>query len=170
MLMLMQNSKLARKLEANSINKLIYVISKDDCLIDSKLDEELSNVDRSKLVRVELERGRKIGQIYLTSLWTFLVSLIHSLVIILNHKPNLCITNGPAISVSILLAIRCLQMATFKLSYSCKVVYIESFCRTKTLSLSGKIIYHLRLADEFYVQWPGLSNSYSRAKYKGLLV
>ncbi|EEC13566.1 conserved hypothetical protein [Ixodes scapularis] len=48
------------------------------------------------------------------------------------------------------------------------VVYVESFCRVETLSITGRVLYHL--ADHFVVQWPQLSAKYPRAKYHGLLV
>lgn len=53
----------------------------------------------------------------------------------------------------------------------CKIIYIESVARTKSLSLSGKIM--LYLADSFLVQWPELAHKYKKNKnvvYGGLLV
>lgn len=35
-----------------------------------------------------------------------------------------------------------------------KVVFVESFCRVQSLSLTGRLLYYL--ADRFVVQWPGL--------------
>jgi len=48
------------------------------------------------------------------------------------------------------------------------MIYVESFARVKSLSLSGKILYWL--VDRFIVQWPGLSERYKRAEYHGILV
>ena len=48
------------------------------------------------------------------------------------------------------------------------VVYVESFCRVETLSLSGKILYYM--ADQFVVQWPQLSDKYPRSTYMGRVV
>ncbi|KZK42839.1 hypothetical protein AM2_2498 [Lactococcus cremoris] len=48
-----------------------------------------------------------------------------------------------------------------------KVIFIESYARTETLSLTGKLVY--RLSDLFIVQWPDLSKKYSKAKYYGEL-
>jgi len=50
---------------------------------------------------------------------------------------------------------------------SSKIIFVESICRTRTLSLTGKIVYHLRLADTLFVQWPELQASYPRATYSG---
>jgi beta-1,4-N-acetylglucosaminyltransferase len=46
-----------------------------------------------------------------------------------------------------------------------KIIYVESFCRVKKLSLSGKLLYYI--ADKFIVQWPGLLVPYPRAEYLG---
>jgi beta-1,4-N-acetylglucosaminyltransferase len=47
-------------------------------------------------------------------------------------------------------------------------VYVESFARVKTLSLSGKLLYPF--VDRFIVQWPGLKEKWTRAEYLGVLV
>jgi len=47
------------------------------------------------------------------------------------------------------------------------VVFIESGCRVERLSLSGLILYHLRLCDSFLVQWEALRARYPRAECIG---
>jgi beta-1,4-N-acetylglucosaminyltransferase len=37
-----------------------------------------------------------------------------------------------------------------------RVVFVESFCRVKTLSLTGRLLYYF--ADRFVVQWPQLKD------------
>jgi beta-1,4-N-acetylglucosaminyltransferase len=49
----------------------------------------------------------------------------------------------------------------------CSLIYIESIARVHRLSLSGKILYHLRLSDSLLVQWPELQAKYPRAHYAG---
>lgn len=173
MLMLIQNAKLRKKLDSDCIDKLTFLISEDDSLICDKIDSEFSNLKNtsiSKLKKISMKRARRVGQSYVTAVWTFLISFLQSINIVLKHRPSFCLTNGPAISVTILLAIRCLQILTCGFYYKCYIIYIESFCRTKSLSFSGKLIYHLRLANKFYVQWPDLCVLYPSAIYKGLLV
>ena len=36
------------------------------------------------------------------------------------------------------------------------IVFIESFCRVKSLSLTGRILYALGIVDLFLVHWPEL--------------
>lgn len=55
------------------------------------------------------------------------------------------------------------------LGSSCsRTVFCESFCRVKSLSLSGRIMY--LLADRFVVHWPELLLKYPRAEYVGQLM
>jgi len=48
-----------------------------------------------------------------------------------------------------------------------KIVFVESFCRVKSLSLSGRLLYPI--ADAFIVQWPQLTQRYPKAKYLGVI-
>ncbi len=48
-----------------------------------------------------------------------------------------------------------------------KCVFIESLTRANQLSIAGKIVYHLRLAHQMYVQWPALGKKYARASFAG---
>ncbi|KAH8861375.1 UDP-N-acetylglucosamine transferase subunit ALG14 like [Schistosoma japonicum] len=52
--------------------------------------------------------------------------------------------------------------------HSTLIIFVESICRTKTLSLSGKILYHTHLVDVI-VQWPELKTKYPKSIYLGLL-
>lgn len=162
MLLLIENCRLMEKKV-----RPLCVVTDDDQLIGDKLELRFRSKEYD-LIR--LKRARQVGQSYLTSIVTVLLSLFQALHIVYNERPRALITNGPAISVIMCFAIRFLQYSTFTLMYNCDIIYVESFCRTRTLSLSGKIIYLMRLADQFYVQWPKLHEKYPRTSYKGLLV
>ena len=47
-------------------------------------------------------------------------------------------------------------------------MFVESFARAQSLSLSGRILYPI--ADLFLVQWPALVAKYPRAEYHGVLI
>jgi len=51
----------------------------------------------------------------------------------------------------------------------CRIVYIESIARVRKLSLSGLILYRLRVADSLLVQWPELQARYPRSVHAGRL-
>jgi hypothetical protein len=45
-----------------------------------------------------------------------------------------------------------------------KSIYVESICRVRTLSLTGKLL--VKVVDEFLVQWPELLRNYPFASLK----
>jgi len=55
---------------------------------------------------------------------------------------------------------------------SCKIVFVESFCRSQSLSLSGRLLYPF--VDRFVVHWDELAKSlrsrgFSRVEFLGTL-
>ena len=102
-------------------------------------------------------RSRKVGQSYVTSVWTTIIASYDSYKRCIRIKPDLVICNGPGTCVPI-----CLMS---KLICRSMVVFVESFCRVNSLSLTGKILYFV--ADHFIVHWPTLKSKYSRSKYLG---
>ncbi|RZC74159.1 hypothetical protein C5167_049633 [Papaver somniferum] len=50
------------------------------------------------------------------------------------------------------------------------IFYVESIARVKRLSLSGLLLYKLRIADLVFVQWPHLQKKYPRTLYVGCLM
>ena len=85
--------------------------------------------------------------------------------------PTLIITNGPATAVILILAafiLRFFNIRGAERMGMCRTVYVESFARVKTLSLSGKLL--VRVVDRFLVQWEELEGYGGRAEYWGILV
>lgn len=98
--------------------------------------------------------------------------------------PNLILANGPATSTILILASFILQFlgiaplspptensfpnSTTDLN-TLRTVYIESFARVKTLSLSGEIIRRTRLA-KVLVQWPRLAEQDREVENIGIVV
>ena len=50
---------------------------------------------------------------------------------------------------------------------SCKIVFVESVCRTRSLSLTGLLLFPV--TDRFVVQWEGLHQAWPTSEYLGLL-
>ena len=46
-----------------------------------------------------------------------------------------------------------------------RLVYVESVTRTRSISLSGRLVYPL--ADRFFAQWPAAAERLRRAEYRG---
>jgi beta-1,4-N-acetylglucosaminyltransferase len=69
--------------------------------------------------------------------------------------PNVILSTGAGVAVPFFLVGKLLRR---------RLVYVESFTRTQSGSLSGRLVYPL--ADEFFVQWPRAANG-RRMRYAG---
>lgn len=76
------------------------------------------------------------------------------------EKPDIIISTGSEIAIPAIFLAKILRK---------KTIFIESWCRVKTKSATGKMIYYI--SDEFLVQWPQLLEIYGdKAKYKGAVI
>lgn len=71
--------------------------------------------------------------------------------------PDVIITNGPATAVIVLLAAMFLKFVGVAPVGNMKTIYVESWARVKTLSLSGKVLLRMGICDRFLVQWEALA-------------
>jgi beta-1,4-N-acetylglucosaminyltransferase len=74
-------------------------------------------------------------------------------------RPRVIVTTGAGIAV---------PFAWIGRLLGARVVYIESFTRIESASLSGRMI--APVTDRLYVQWPELAQSLRRARYVGTVV
>ncbi len=79
-----------------------------------------------------------------------------SLRIMIKERPKVMITTG-------VLAI--VPLALLMKLFGGKLIYLESFAKVTSKTLSGKLLY--RFADRFYVQWEEMLKLYPNAIYKG---
>ena len=75
------------------------------------------------------------------------------------RRPDVILSTGAALAVPFFLVGRL---------HGCRLVYVESLTRIRTLSLSGRIVYPL--AGAFFVQWPEAAAGRRRATYAGKLL
>lgn len=75
------------------------------------------------------------------------------------RRPDVILSTGAGLAVPFFLAGR---------FHGCRLVYVESLTRTRSLSLSGRIVYPL--ASVFFVQWPGAARRRRKARYVGNLL
>jgi len=88
--------------------------------------------------------------------WLMLMNFFKSLKIFLTEKPDIMISTGALATIPM-----CILAKLFKR----KLVFIESFAKVTSPTLTGKLMY--KFADEFYVQWEEMLNIYPNAIYKG---
>lgn len=81
-----------------------------------------------------------------------------SLYIYFKEKPDVIISTG------VLSTIPMLFIGHF---FKKKVIYIESFAKINSPTMTGKLIYKKKIANQFYVQWEFMLEFYPNAIYKG---
>ena len=81
-----------------------------------------------------------------------------SLYIYIKEKPDVIISTG------VLSTIPMLFIGHF---FKKKVIYIESFAKINSPTMTGKLIYKKKIANQFYVQWKSMLEFYPAAIYKG---
>lgn len=127
-------------------------------------------------------RARRVHQSLLTTPFTALLS-INDIVPALraappNTKdftkammpyPSLVFSNGPATSFFVAVVIHALKIFYLVPEDCMRFVYIESWARISTLSLTGKLFYYTGLADLFLVQHSQVAENY-KVKNAGQMV
>lgn len=122
----------------------------DSFILTEKTDYEVAKKDVRTLYVKQINRREILFP------FKFIGNYIRSLRIYYKEKPDVMITTG-------VLAI--IPMALIMKFHGKKIVYIESFAKVTSKTLSGKLIY--KFADQFYVQWEQMLDLYSNAIYKG---
>lgn len=87
-----------------------------------------------------------------------LFTAIKSLYIYIKEKPDIIISTG------VLVAIPMMYIGHI---FHKKVIYIESFAKISSPTMTGKLVYEKNIADRFYVQWESMKKVYPNAICKG---
>lgn len=146
-----------------------YVIANTDThsvlkLVDIEVAKEPVKEKHSFEI-VAISRSREVKQSYWTAVFTTCAAILNSIPILWRTQPDLIITNGPGTCVPICLVAFWLKI--FFINRNCKIVYVESYCRVKSLSLSGKLL--LGITDLFVAQWPEVVSLSKKIEYFGRL-
>ncbi|UOQ87052.1 PssD/Cps14F family polysaccharide biosynthesis glycosyltransferase [Gracilibacillus salinarum] len=91
-------------------------------------------------------------------IFKFFYNIIKSLYIFMRERPDVVITTGVHTSV---------PMCYIAKLFRKKVIFIESFAKSSTPTLSGKLVYPI--ADLFIVQWESMKEVYPKAIYGGTI-
>lgn len=86
----------------------------------------------------------------------FSFNILKSFMIFIREKPDVIVTTGAHTAV---------PMCYIAKIFGKKVIFIESFAKTSTPTISGKLIYPI--ADLFIVQWKDMLKHYPKAIYGG---
>ncbi|KAI1433449.1 oligosaccharide biosynthesis protein Alg14 like-domain-containing protein [Xylaria sp. CBS 124048] len=105
-------------------------------------------------------RARYVHQSWLTTPFSATLSLLDIVYILFTppqtrpmlHYPGVIATNGPGTGFLFLLVARAFRFARISPASHIRTIYVESWARVKSLSLTGKLVQRLGLADTFIVQ------------------
>ncbi|KAI3719237.1 hypothetical protein L6452_20132 [Arctium lappa] len=136
-------------------------------VFEETLDDKTSLQGPDDTQFLQIYRSREVGQSYITSVGTTLLALAHALWLMIKIRPQVILCNGPGTCIPICAIAFIFKVLGIRWSY---IFYVESIARVKRLSLSGLLLYKLRMADQLFVQWPQLQKQYPRAHYVGRLM
>ncbi|KAF9070551.1 glycosyltransferase family 1 protein [Rhodocollybia butyracea] len=166
-----------------------YILSEGDTLSERKAialeaskvantTTENSNTNTLPYTILVIPRARKVHQSLMTTPSTAFFSLLQCLYHITiksiygrnQHNAgyyfaDVLLLNGPGTCLVLCVAV---YFNKFIHLSAPKVIYVESFARVKTLSLSGKLL--RPLVDKFIVQWPQLLKDNGRGECRGWLI
>lgn len=148
--------RIVERLDGERYSPRQYVIASTDKtsvvkVIESEVRRQ-PDTQKQTYEIVTIPRSRAVHQSYLSSVATTVLSLLSCVPIVLKARPELILTNGPGTCVPVCL-VAFLARLLF-LNTKCRIVFVESFCRVRSLSLSGRIL--LYIVDMFVVQWQEL--------------
>ena len=84
--------------------------------------------------------------------------LFKSLYIFIKERPNVIISTG---------VLAAIPMLFFGHLFKKKVIYIESFAKISSPTMTGKLVYKKKWANQFYVQWKPMLEFYPNAIFLG---
>jgi len=142
---------------------MLYVIATTDSTSLQRIETFESERPTPAPYRIlRIPRSREVGQSYVTSAFTTLYALVFAVGVVLRARPSLLLCNGPGTCIPICASALLLRVLGIKYV---TIIYAESVCRVKSLSMSGKIMIHF--ADQFLVQWPQMAKLFPKATYIG---
>ena len=148
------------KNDSNIYTPLHYIIAETDTTSRNKLNSfQKQQPPEKKLPHHSsihsIPRARHVGQSYISSIFTTLYSIVSTARIVLcQTRPDLLLINGPGTCLPIV--VWTIVGRIFGIAGG-RIIFIESFCRVKSLSLTGRILYGLGLVDLFCVHWEELA-------------
>jgi len=156
--------RIVSRLNRENYTPRYYIMASSDTTSENQVLKSENKLKSPDFQLLKIPRSRHVGQSYISSVFTTLISTLYCIPLMLRHRPQLILCNGPGTCVPI-----CLIAYFMKIVFISNptIVFIESVCRVKTLSLTGYMLYFI--ADLFFVQWPGLSKKFKRTLYVGRL-
>jgi beta-1,4-N-acetylglucosaminyltransferase len=159
-----------RHLDTSTYTYRTYIVSSGDSFSAAKakdFEARLSSTSPSPPPEAHsyeilvVPRARKIHQPLLTTPFTSLLCLLSTVLLLSPRRrrphavstPDLILTNGPATGVLVIISHFILRVLGLAGEGQGRVIYVESWARVGSLSLSGRILEATGLTDRLLVQW-----------------
>jgi beta-1,4-N-acetylglucosaminyltransferase len=134
------------------IKQLIPIVEKYDYFIVTEKNRSTNSLNNNFKVYYLLQQERK----NIRFLFVFALNILLSLFYLVKQRPDVIVSTGAGATIPLCL---------FGKLFGKKIIFIESFAKIKTPTLTGKLIY--KIADKFYVQWEEMLKHYPKAEYRG---
>lgn len=121
-------------------------------LVTEKTDVTKSMKDKYKMSYLKYGSRKYILKYILVALF----NLIKTIFLFIKFRPQVIVTTGTHTAV---------PMCYIGKIFGKKIIYIESFAKRNSPTLSGRMIYPI--ASTFVVQWENMLKFYPKAKYWG---
>ena len=123
-------------------------------LITEKTDVTVSMKDKYNMSYLKYGSRKYI----FSYIFIAMFNIIKSFCLYLKYRPKVIVTTGTHTAV---------PMCIIGKIFGSKVIYIESFAKRTTPTVSGKFIYKLHAYSIFVVQWESMLKFYPKAEYWG---
>ena len=155
-----------KKLDFNKFSSCYFLSAHNDKNSENKAKEtiQINNYKNTKFHFLKIYRARNVGQSFISSIPTTIYALFQSFIILIKNRPNMVVTNGPGVAFPIIFIGYILRILMILSEF--KIMFIESYCRTKSISLCGKMVEPL--CDRFIVLWKNLESK--KREYLGKIL
>ena len=122
----------------------------DSFIVTEKTNYSVSNLEFNTYYLHQVNRREK------SFIFRMIGNSLKTLKILISERPDVVISTG---------ALATIPMCLFGKIFGKKIIFIESFAKVNSQTLTGKLVY--KFADQFYVQWDEMKKFYPNAICKG---
>ena len=122
----------------------------DSFIVTEKTNYSVSNLEFNTYYLHQVNRRGK------SFIFWMIGNSLKTLKILISERPDVVISTG---------ALATIPMCLFGKIFGKKIIFIESFAKVNSQTLTGKLVY--KFADRFYVQWEEMKQFYPNAICKG---
>lgn len=134
------------------LKQLFKMSEKYNTFILTEKNEIAKGYSKKYKVRYLMQQERK----NISFILEFIFNFLKAIYVAIWYNPDVIISTGAGATTFVCLFIKLLGG---------KVIYIESFAKINSPTITGRIIY--KFADDFYVQWEEMKKFYPKAHYDG---